>query len=63
MEHDLLVEVIRKTARKMSDRGLELVGSIPLGEAEQHPARRGSRRLTVARPSDKNRPNDLLCTH
>ncbi|MEY2416209.1 MAG: hypothetical protein QOH53_1543 [Ilumatobacteraceae bacterium] len=35
MDHDLLVEVIRKTARKMSDRGLELVVSIPLGEAEQ----------------------------
>jgi hypothetical protein len=35
MDHDLLVEVIRKTARKMSDRGLELVASIPLGEAEQ----------------------------
>ena len=35
MDHDLLVEVIRKTARKMSGRGLELVASIPLGEAEQ----------------------------
>jgi hypothetical protein len=34
MDHDLLVEVIRKTARKMSDHGLELVASIPLGEAE-----------------------------
>jgi hypothetical protein len=34
MDHDLLVEVIRKTARKMSDRGLELVASMPLGEAE-----------------------------
>ena len=34
MDHDLLVEVIRKTARKMSDGGLELVASIPLGEAE-----------------------------
>jgi hypothetical protein len=34
MDHDLLVEVIRKTARKMSNRGLELVASIPLGEAE-----------------------------
>jgi hypothetical protein len=34
MDHALLVEVIRKTARKMSDRGLELVASIPLGEAE-----------------------------
>ena len=35
MDHDLLVEVIRKTARKMSDRGLELVAEIPLGDAEQ----------------------------
>ena len=35
MDHDLLVDVIRKTARKMSARGLELVASIPLGEAEQ----------------------------
>jgi Domain of unknown function (DUF4202) len=35
MDHDLLIEVIRKTARKMSDRGLELVASIPLGDAEQ----------------------------
>jgi hypothetical protein len=34
MDHDLLVEVIRKTARKMSDRGLSLVASIPLGDAE-----------------------------
>jgi hypothetical protein len=34
MDHALLVEVIRKTARKMSYRGLELVASIPLGEAE-----------------------------
>jgi len=35
MDHDLLVEVIRKTARKMSDRGLSLVASIPLGDAAQ----------------------------
>ena len=35
MDHDLLVEVIRKTARKMSARGLELVASIPLGDAEK----------------------------
>ena len=34
MDHVLLVEVIRKTARKMSDRGLALVASIPLGAAE-----------------------------
>ena len=35
MDHDLLIDVIRKTARKMSDRGLELVASIPLGDAEK----------------------------
>ena len=35
MDHDLLIDVIRKTARKMSDRGLGLVATIPLGEAEQ----------------------------
>jgi Domain of unknown function (DUF4202) len=35
LDHDLLIEVIRKTARKMSDRGLELVASIPLGDAEK----------------------------
>ena len=35
MDHDLLIDVIRKTARKMSDRGLECVASIPLGEAER----------------------------
>jgi hypothetical protein len=34
MDHDLLIDVIRKTARKMSDRGLALVASIPLGETE-----------------------------
>jgi hypothetical protein len=30
-EHDLTISVIRKTARKMSPAGLELVGEIPLG--------------------------------
>jgi hypothetical protein len=35
MDHDLLIDVIRKTARKMSDRGLELVASIPLGDTEK----------------------------
>lgn len=35
MDHDLLVDVIRKTARKMSDRGLSLVPSSPLGDAER----------------------------
>jgi Domain of unknown function (DUF4202) len=34
-EHDLTISVIRKTARKMSEDGLELVGRIPLGETEQ----------------------------
>jgi hypothetical protein len=35
MDHDLLIDVIRKTARKMSSRGLELVGAIPLGDSEK----------------------------
>lgn len=35
MEHDLLIDVIRKTARKMSSDGLTLVGLIPLGETEK----------------------------
>jgi hypothetical protein len=34
MDHDLMVDVIRKTAHKMSGRGLRLVASIPLGSAE-----------------------------
>jgi hypothetical protein len=33
--HDLTVDIIRKTARKMSKRGLELVAAIPLREREQ----------------------------
>ena len=35
MDHDLLIDVIRKTARKMSQRGLDLVGAIPLGDTAQ----------------------------
>jgi hypothetical protein len=35
-EHELTIEIIRKTARKMSDRGLQLVAEIPLGEGEQN---------------------------
>jgi hypothetical protein len=35
IDHDLLIEVIRKTSRKMSSRGLELVASIPLGDNER----------------------------
>ncbi len=35
IDHDLLIEVIRKTSRKMSARGLELVASIPLGDNER----------------------------
>jgi len=35
MDHQLMIEVIRKTARKMSAPGLDLVASIPLGESEQ----------------------------
>jgi hypothetical protein len=35
MDHQLMLEVIRKTARKMSASGLDLVAAIPLGESEQ----------------------------
>ncbi|MEP7113478.1 MAG: DUF4202 domain-containing protein [Ilumatobacteraceae bacterium] len=34
-DHDLTIQVIRKTARKMSERGLQLVAAIPLGETER----------------------------
>ena len=32
MDHELLIDVIRKSARKMSARGLDLVGAIPLSD-------------------------------
>lgn len=35
IDHDLLIEVIRKTSRKMSSRALGLVASIPLGDNER----------------------------
>lgn len=35
LERDHLIDVIRKTARKMSTRALEAVALIPLGDAEQ----------------------------
>lgn len=35
MDHDLLIDVVRKTARKMSAAGLGLVDSIPLGDSER----------------------------
>jgi hypothetical protein len=35
LDHDLMLDVIRKTARKMSPAGLALVSSIPLGESER----------------------------
>jgi hypothetical protein len=34
-DHDLTIEVIRKTARKMSPLGLQLVSRIPLGDADR----------------------------
>lgn len=36
LDRDHLVEVIRKTAKKMSPEALAAVATIPLGEAEQH---------------------------
>jgi hypothetical protein len=35
-EHELTIDIIRKTARKMSERGRGLVAEIPLGEGEQN---------------------------
>ena len=35
LEHDHLVDVIRKTAKKMSPSALAAVGTLPLGEVEQ----------------------------
>jgi hypothetical protein len=35
MEHGLLIDVIKKTAKKMSAGGLSLVGAIPLGDTEK----------------------------
>jgi hypothetical protein len=35
LDRDHLIDVIRKTAKKMSPAALEAVGGIPLGEAEQ----------------------------
>ncbi len=35
IDHDRLVEVLRKTAAKMSDRALDLVAEIPLGDIER----------------------------
>jgi hypothetical protein len=35
LEHDHLIDVIRKTAKKMSPEALAAVAQIPLGEAEQ----------------------------
>jgi hypothetical protein len=34
MDHDLMVEVIRKTARKMSSAGIAMVASIPLSTSD-----------------------------
>ncbi len=34
MDHELMIDVIRKTARKMSAPGLALVASIPLADTE-----------------------------
>ncbi|MEP7047368.1 MAG: DUF4202 domain-containing protein [Ilumatobacteraceae bacterium] len=35
MDHQLMVDVIRKTSRKMSVRGLQLVGRIPLSDHDK----------------------------
>jgi hypothetical protein len=35
LDHELMLDVIRKTARKMSPAGLALAGSIPLSVSER----------------------------
>jgi hypothetical protein len=35
LEHDHLIDILRKTAKKMSPAALDAVGRIPLGDAER----------------------------
>lgn len=62
MEHDLMVEVIRKTARKMSQAGIALVASIPLSVSEVALLREA---IGGEQPDTRseNGPNDLPPTH
>ena len=62
MEHELMIDVIRKTARKMSPSGLALVSSIPLADAELAllgEALGG----TAPDQGEQNGPNGLPSTH
>ena len=58
IDHDLMIEVIRKTARKMSVLGLETVASIPLTDAE-----RSLLVEALGGAEAKNGPNDLRSGH
>jgi hypothetical protein len=53
MDHELLLEVIRKTARKMTDEGLACVAEIPLDE----------RARNVLAEAMQNGSNDLRRSH
>ena len=46
MEHDLLIDVLRKTARKLSPAGAAAISQLPLGPAET-PCRRSPRHLSA----------------
>jgi hypothetical protein len=62
MEHDLMVEVIRKTARKMSTAGLGLVASIPLSSVDVALLGEAIGGDEPDRP-EQNGPNGLPPTH
>jgi hypothetical protein len=53
MDHELLLEVIRKTARKMTDEGMACVAEIPLDE----------RARNVLAEAMQNGSNDLRRSH
>ena len=62
MEHDLMIEVIRKTARKMSAAGIGLVASIPLSTADVSLLGEAIGSDEPDRPQ-QNGPNGLPPTH
>jgi Domain of unknown function (DUF4202) len=62
MDHDRLVEVLRKTAAKMSDNALDLVAEIPLGDIERallKTALGDQQRLPRAGKNDSSGPASL----
>ncbi len=62
MDHGLMIEVIRKTAHKMSRAGIELVASIPLSLAEVALLGEAIGDFEPAEP-EQNGPNGLPPTH